>query len=101
VLDQIGDDGEADVGLDEGDADLAQGLTDVLVGDGALAAQGLEGTLEFVAEGLKHAAVSLAAEDGGARAVQMQPQVLRLALRASLRTTIPGCGDVSRGMLAR
>ena len=61
VLDQVGDDGEADVGLDEGDADLAQGVGDVLVGDGALAAQGLEGTLEFVAEGLKHAALSLAA----------------------------------------
>jgi hypothetical protein len=26
VLDQIGDDGEADIGLDEGDADLAEGF---------------------------------------------------------------------------
>jgi hypothetical protein len=60
VLDQVGDDGEADIGLDEGDANLAQGFGDVLVGDGALAAQGLEGTLEFVAEGFKHAALSLA-----------------------------------------
>ena len=50
-----------DVGLDEGDADFAQGFGDVLVGDGALAAQGLEGTLKFVAEGLKHAGLSLAA----------------------------------------
>ena len=61
MFDQVGDDGERDIGLDEGDADLAQGVTDVLIGDGALAAQGLEGTLEFVAEGLKHAALSLAA----------------------------------------
>ena len=83
VLDQIGDDGEADVGLDEGDADLAQGLTDVLVGDGALAAQGLEGTLEFVAEGLKHAAVSLAAGGGGAGRTNAGRRVLRLALRAA------------------
>ncbi len=60
VLDQVGDDGEADVGLDEGDADFAEGFGDVLVGDGALAAQGLEGTLEFVAERFKHAALSLA-----------------------------------------
>ena len=61
VLDQVGDDGEADVGLDEGDADFAEGFGDVLVGEGALAAQGLEGTLEFVAEGLEHAGLSLAA----------------------------------------
>ena len=49
VVDDFGDDGERDVGLDEGEADLAQGFGDVLVGDGALAAEGLEGTLEFVA----------------------------------------------------
>ena len=61
VIDQIGDDGKRDIGLDEGDADLAQGVTDVLIGDGALAAQGLEGTLKFVAEGLEHAGLSLAA----------------------------------------
>ncbi len=48
-VDDFGDDGEGDVGLDEGEADLAQGLGDVLVGDGALAAEGLEGALEFVA----------------------------------------------------
>ena len=49
VLDEFGDDGEVDVGLDEGEADLAEGVADVLVGDGALAAEGFEGTLEFVA----------------------------------------------------
>ena len=49
VLDELGDDGEVDVGLEEGEADLAEGVGDVLVGDGALAAEGLEGTLEFVA----------------------------------------------------
>ena len=49
VLHQIGDDGEVDVGLEEGEADLAEGVGDVLVGDGALAAEGLEGSLEFVA----------------------------------------------------
>ena len=49
VVDELGDDGEVDVGFDEGEADLAQGLADVLVGDGALAAEGLEGSLEFVA----------------------------------------------------
>ena len=49
VLDEFVDDGEVDVGLEEGEADLAEGVGDVLVGDGALAAEGLEGTLEFVA----------------------------------------------------
>ena len=54
VLDELVDDGEVDVGLEEGEADLAEGVGDVLVGDGALAAEGLEGTLEFVAEVFKH-----------------------------------------------
>lgn len=49
VLDEFVDDGEVDVGLEEGEADLAEGVGDVLVGDGALAAEGLEGSLEFVA----------------------------------------------------
>ena len=49
VLHEVGDDGEVDVGLEEGETDLAEGVGDVLVGDGALAAEGLEGTLEFVA----------------------------------------------------
>ena len=66
VLDQIGDDGEADIGLDEGDANLAEGVGDVLVGDGALAAEGLEGTLELVAKSLKHADLSLSAGVWGA-----------------------------------
>ena len=49
VIDELGDDGEVDVRLEEGEADLAQGVGDVLVGDGALAAEGLERALEFVA----------------------------------------------------
>ena len=40
---------EVDVGLEEGEADLAEGVGDVLVGEGALAAEGLEGALEFFA----------------------------------------------------
>jgi hypothetical protein len=49
VLDELVDDGEIDVGFEEGEADLAECVGDVLVGDGALAAEGLEGALEFVA----------------------------------------------------
>ena len=45
---------EVDVGFEEGDADLAESFVDVLVGEGALAAEGLEGALEFVGEGFKH-----------------------------------------------
>ena len=54
VFDELVDDGEVDVGFEEGEADLAEGVGDVLVGDGALTAEGLEGTLEFVAEVFKH-----------------------------------------------
>ena len=54
VVDDVGDDGEVDVGLEEGEADLAEGVGDVFVGDGALAAEGLEGALELVAEVFKH-----------------------------------------------
>jgi len=54
VLHEVGDDVEVNVGLEEGEADLAEGVGDVFVGDGALAAEGLEGTLEFVAEVFKH-----------------------------------------------
>ena len=49
VVDDLGNDGERDVGLDEGEADFAEGVADVLVGDGALAAESLKGSLEFVA----------------------------------------------------
>jgi hypothetical protein len=54
VLDEVFDDVEVDVGLEEGEADLAQGVGDVLVGDGALAAEGLEGALELVGKVFKH-----------------------------------------------
>src|SRR5216683_2179480 len=49
ALDELGDDSEVDVGLEEGEANLAEGVGDVLVRDCALAAEGLEGALEFVA----------------------------------------------------
>ena len=48
VGDEIVDDVEVDVGFDEGEADLAHGVGDVFFGDGALAAEGLEGTLELL-----------------------------------------------------
>ena len=51
---RVSDDGEVDVGFEEGEADLAHGVGDVFVGDGALAAEGLEGALELVGEVFKH-----------------------------------------------
>ena len=54
VGDERVDDGEVDVGLEEGETDLAHGVGDVLGRDGALAAEVLEGALEFVGEGFKH-----------------------------------------------
>ena len=40
--------------FEEGEADFAEGVVDVLVGEGALAAEGLEGALEFFGEVFKH-----------------------------------------------
>jgi len=54
ALDQVFDDIEVNVGLEQGDADFAQGLLHVLLGDGALAAEVLEGALQFFGEILKH-----------------------------------------------
>ena len=54
VLDEVADDVEIDVGFEEGYADFAQGVGDVFFSERALAAEGLEGTLEFVGEVFKH-----------------------------------------------
>ena len=54
LFDEVAGDVEVDVGLEEGEADLAEGVVDVLVGEGALAAEGLEGALEFFGEVFKH-----------------------------------------------
>ncbi len=53
-FDEVAGHVEVDVGLEEGDADLAESFGDVLVGEGALAAEGLEGALEFFGEVFKH-----------------------------------------------
>lgn len=54
VLDEGVDDGEVHVGLEESNADLAEGVADVFVGDGALATEVFEGTLELIGEILEH-----------------------------------------------
>ena len=54
VLDDFAGDVEVDVGLEEGDADGAEGVVDVFVGKGALAAQVFEAALELFGEVLKH-----------------------------------------------
>ncbi len=58
VLDEVADDVEVDVGFEQGDADFAQGFGDVFFSEGALAAEGLEGALEFVCEVFKHRSIS-------------------------------------------
>jgi hypothetical protein len=45
VVDQLGNDGKVNVGLEEREAYLAQGVRYILVGDRALAPEGLEGAL--------------------------------------------------------
>ena len=58
-FDEVAGDVEVDVGLEEGEADLAEGVVDVLVGEGALAAEGLEGALEFFREVFKHGSLKI------------------------------------------
>ena len=60
-FDEVAGDVEVDVGFEEGDADLAESFVDVLVGEGALAAESLEGALEFFGEVFKHGSSSLSA----------------------------------------
>jgi hypothetical protein len=48
VLDQLLDDAQVDVGFKQGNADFAQRLADIFLGNCALAAKGLEGTLQLI-----------------------------------------------------
>ena len=54
VVDEALDDGEVDVGFEEGEADFAKGFADVFFGDGALAAKVFEGALELFLQIFKH-----------------------------------------------
>ena len=57
ALDQRLHDRQGDVGLEQGDADFARGLADVLLGQAAAAAQALDGAGETLGEGFEHAGV--------------------------------------------
>ena len=48
--DEVADDGEVDVGLEQGDADLATDLVDVGLAEAAPAAQAREDAVETVAQ---------------------------------------------------
>ncbi len=54
VLDEVADDVEVDVGFKQGYAKFAQSFSDVFFSERALAAEGLEGALQFVCEVFKH-----------------------------------------------
>ena len=53
-LDEIAGDREGDVGLEKGDADLAQGGFDVILGEGTLLGQPVEDTGQAFGEIFKH-----------------------------------------------
>src|ERR1700689_3859534 len=57
VLDEFVDDVEVDVGVELGDADFAEGFADVFFSERALAAECLEGPLQFFCKVLKHRSV--------------------------------------------
>ena len=63
VLDEVVDDVEVDVGFEQGHADFAQGFGDVLFSERALAAEVLEGALQFVCKVLKHRSDSSVSKD--------------------------------------
>src|SRR2546422_869771 len=54
AVDEGADDFEVDVGLEEGDAHLAQGLLDVFLRQAAAAAQAVEDRLQARAQGIQH-----------------------------------------------
>ena len=54
VLDKVADDLDIDVGLEQREADFAQRLVDIALGDAAVAAEFLENPFEAVAERVKH-----------------------------------------------
>src|SRR4029077_14162880 len=54
LIDKLLDNLEVDVGLEQRQADFAQGLVDVFLGQGGLSAEGFEGALEFFLKILEH-----------------------------------------------
>ena len=54
VLDELLDDVEVDVGFEQRHADFFERVADVFFGEGALAAEVLEGALELICKILKH-----------------------------------------------
>src|SRR5581483_3614630 len=54
AFDEIAGDLEIDIGLQQGEPDLAQGISDIGLGNFAEAAQVLEGILEFAAQRVEH-----------------------------------------------
>jgi hypothetical protein len=48
VVNQLPDYIQVDVGFEQGDPNLAQGFSDIFLGDGALTAKILEGPLQLV-----------------------------------------------------
>ena len=52
--DEVLDDFVVDVGLEQGEADLAQSLVEVFLGDGAAPAQAPEYALQLIGKGVKH-----------------------------------------------
>ena len=53
-LDEVLDDGEIDVGLEQGDADLAENLGDLGVAEPAAAAKAREDSVETIGQGVEH-----------------------------------------------
>ena len=54
VLDEVADDLDVDVGLEQGEPDLAQRLFDIALGDPALAPELFENAVEAIAQRVKH-----------------------------------------------
>ena len=75
ALQEILGDLEVDVGLEEGEADLAQGGIDVRLGQGPLPAEGAEHPFELVAESVEHGGEVL---PGGRRTQTAAPSLPRL-----------------------
>ncbi len=84
ALDEVAGDGEVDVGVEQGLADLLHGLADVGLGDAAAAAQLLERFAETALDAFKHSFTPPLPRAGGARRSRHGEQRVRNAANRKL-----------------
>ena len=91
-------DPEVDVGLQQGEAHLAQGLLDVVSGQAALVAEASEDSSELVGQRIEHAAQGIASLVRGPE--RGSPARPRIAVPVAVGPTAWVCSSLSLGVVA-